>query len=68
MTYLILGKLWDWPFLRKIVFFSFFGAPYNFFWTPKPYLASETSLFLGGGHTGNFQLLNHCSDQRMLEV
>ena len=39
-----------WDFLRK-QFFSFFGAPFDIFWSPKPYVASESALF--GCHTSN---------------
>ena len=38
------------PILKKRVFFNFLG-PFDIFWTPKPCLVSETSLW--GGHTSN---------------
>ena len=63
-----------WAVFEKNCFFFFiFWGPLKFFWPPKPYLASGTSMVwklkipsFGEIHPGN--LLNHCLDQRILEV
>ena len=89
MPYMILGKIQDGPFLRKKVFFHFWGPPLIFF-GPQNLIRHQKPHFWGvifltffdpsygfrdfwggcvdGAKTWNFQLLNHCSDQRILEV
>ena len=71
---IFLGDFWD------NQFFDFGGGAKNFFEPKKPYLALETPLFWGGGHTtyGKIAVLfglispgnhpNHDLDQKVLEV